>query len=121
VPEIEADSDQLPQVFSNLILNAIQAMPEGGRLVVALREGKKIENVVQSVQIEVSDTGHGINPTNLARLFDPFFTTKYAGTGLGLTIAHSIVDGHRGSIDVKSEIGKGTAFIVTLPLSQELV
>ncbi len=121
VPEIEADPDQLPQVFSNLILNAIQAMPEGGRLVVALREGKKIENVVQSVQIEVSDTGHGINPTNLARLFDPFFTTKYAGTGLGLTIAHSIVDGHRGSIDVKSEIGKGTAFIVTLPLSQELV
>lgn len=121
VPEIEADPDQLPQVFSNLILNAIQAMPEGGRLVVALREGKKIENVLQSVQIEVSDTGHGITPANLARLFDPFFTTKYAGTGLGLTIAHSIVDGHRGSIDVKSEIGKGTAFIVTLPLSQELV
>ena len=121
VPEIMADPDQLPQVFSNLILNAIQAMPEGGQLKVALREGKKIENVLQSVQIEVSDTGHGITPANLARLFDPFFTTKYAGTGLGLTIAHSIVDGHRGSIDVKSEIGKGTAFIVTLPLSQELV
>ncbi|MBI5699708.1 PAS domain S-box protein [Candidatus Saganbacteria bacterium] len=121
VPEIEGDPDQLPQVFSNLILNAIQAMPEGGKLKVVVREGKKIESILQNIVVEVSDTGHGITPANLARLFDPFFTTKYAGTGLGLTIAHSIVDGHRGTIDVKSEIGRGTNFIVTLPLSQELV
>jgi PAS domain S-box-containing protein len=121
VPEIEGDPDQLPQVFSNLILNAIQAMPEGGKLKVVVREGKKIENVLQNIVVEVSDTGHGITLANLARLFDPFFTTKYAGTGLGLTIAHSIVDGHRGTIDVKSEVGRGTSFTVTLPLSQELV
>lgn len=121
VPEIEGDPDQLPQVFSNLILNAIQAMPEGGKLKVVVREGKKIENVLQNIVIEISDTGHGITPANLARLFDPFFTTKHAGTGLGLTIAHSIVDGHRGNIDVKSEVGRGTGFTVTLPLSQELV
>jgi PAS domain S-box-containing protein len=121
LPEIEGDHDQLSQVFSNLILNAIQAMPEGGELTVLTQEGKKTENILQNIRIEVSDTGHGIPEENLKKLFDPFFTTKYAGTGLGLTISHSIVDGHRGFIDVKSELGKGTRFTITLPVSQELI
>ena len=121
LPEIEGDHDQLSQVFSNLILNAIQAMPEGGELTVLTQEGKKTENILQNIRIEISDTGHGIPEDNLKKLFDPFFTTKYAGTGLGLTISHSIVDGHRGFIDVRSELGKGTRFTITLPVSQELL
>ena len=121
LPEIMGDHDQLSQVFSNLILNAIQAMPDGGQIGIKTSEGKKIENILQNIRVEVADTGHGITPQNLKKLFDPFFTTKYSGTGLGLTITHSIVDGHRGNIDVKSEPGKGTAFIITLPVSQELI
>ena len=121
VPEIEGDKDQLSQVFSNLILNAIQAMPEGGELTVKIDAGKKVEDVLQDVVITVSDTGHGIPEDNLKKLFDPFFTTKYGGTGLGLTISHSIIDGHRGSIDVESTVGKGTTFRVTLPISQGLL
>jgi PAS domain S-box-containing protein len=119
--EIDADANQLGQVFSNLLLNAIQAMPEGGTLTIRTREGKKIEDVLQTVVIEVKDTGHGIAQDHLQKLFDPFFTTKYAGTGLGLTITHSIVDGHRGFIDASSEVGKGTTFVITLPVSQELL
>ncbi|MFH2034187.1 MAG: ATP-binding protein, partial [Candidatus Margulisiibacteriota bacterium] len=119
IPPIMGDHDQLVQVFSNLILNAIHAMPNGGHLVVETAEGKKIENEVQDIVVIVSDSGHGIAPDHLKKLFDPFFTTKYAGTGLGLTISHSIIDGHRGSIDVKSELGKGTTFKVSLPRSSE--
>ncbi|HTY12587.1 MAG TPA: ATP-binding protein, partial [Candidatus Omnitrophota bacterium] len=121
LPEIMGDHDQLGQVFSNLILNAIQAMPDGGKLKIRTVEGNKIENLLQSVVIEISDTGHGISPQNMKKLFDPFFTTKYSGTGLGLTIVHNIVDGHRGTIDVSSEPGKGTAFTITLPVGQELI
>ncbi len=121
LPEIMGDHDQLVQVFSNLILNAIQAMPDGGQLKIISCEGKKIENLLQNIIIEISDTGHGISPQNMKKLFDPFFTTKYSGTGLGLTIVHNIVDGHRGTIDVKSEPGKGTTFIITLPVGQELI
>ena len=121
IPQIMCDHDQITQVFSNLILNAIQAMPDGGELRIKTYEGKKIENILQNIVIEVSDTGHGISPQNLKKLFDPFFTTKYAGTGLGLTITHSIIDGHRGTIDVRSEPGRGTTFAITLPVSQELI
>lgn len=121
LPQIEGDPDQLSQVFSNLILNAIQAMQEGGELKITTREGRKIENILQTIEIEVVDRGHGIPKESLKKLFDPFFTTKHAGTGLGLTITHSIVDGHKGLIDVKSEVGYGTAFTVSLPVKQELV
>lgn len=83
--------------------------------------GKKIDDVLKEIKIGISDTGHGIPEDMQKKLFDPFFTTKYGGTGLGLTITHSIVDGHRGSIDVESKIGKGTTFTVTLPVSQALL
>lgn len=119
LPEIELDPSQIRQVFSNLILNALQAMPEGGTLAIRTYEGKKIEDLLQEIKIEVKDSGHGISADMQEKLFDPFFTTKHGGTGLGLTIAHSLIDGHKGSIDVKSEIGKGTSFIVTLPVKQK--
>ena len=112
LPEIMGDREQLLQVLNNLILNAIQAMPEGGELKLVTKEA------APGIAIEVSDTGHGIPREHLKKLFDPFFTTKYGGAGLGLSIAHSIIDGHKGSIEVKSEVGKGTTFIITLPVSQ---
>jgi len=116
--DILVDPGQMSQVFSNLILNAIQAMPDGGVLRIVAAEGKKKEGILENVLVEISDTGQGIPKESLKKLFDPFFTTKHGGTGLGLTIAHSIVDGHKGTIDVKSEKGKGTTFSVTLPVTQ---
>ncbi|MFC1637774.1 ATP-binding protein, partial [Candidatus Margulisiibacteriota bacterium] len=121
LPEIEVDRSQITQVFSNLFLNAIQAMPGGGELRVLTRPGKTVEDIVQNIKVEVSDTGHGISEEMAKKLFDPFFTTKYGGTGLGLTISHSIVDGHKGYFDVVSKPAKGTTFTVTLPVSQGLV
>lgn len=121
LPEIEVDKGQLSQVFSNLILNAIQAMPGGGELRVESMPGKKIDDVIKNVKIRIADSGHGMPEETVKKLFDPFFTTKYGGTGLGLTITHSIVDGHKGYIDVESKPGKGTIFTVTLPVSQGLV
>jgi PAS domain S-box-containing protein len=122
VPPIEVDKAQIVQVFSNLILNAIQAMKEGGgTLTVKVFPGKMVDNVLYEVKIQIADTGHGIAEETLKKLFDPFFTTKYGGTGLGLTISHSIVDGHKGYIDVESHLGRGTTFTVTLPVAQGLV
>jgi len=118
LPEIEVDRGQISQVFSNLILNAIQAMPNGGELSLSILRGKEVEGILQSIKVQVADTGHGIAEDMLKKLFDPFFTTKYGGTGLGLTITHSIVDAHKGYIDVESQIGKGTTFTVTLPTLQ---
>ena len=118
LPEIEVDRGQISQVFSNLILNAIQAMPNGGELSLSILRGKEVEGILQSIKVQVADTGHGIAEDMLKKLFDPFFTTKYGGTGLGLTITHSIVDAHKGYIDVESQIGKGTTFTVTLPTHQ---
>jgi PAS domain S-box-containing protein len=121
LPAIEVDRGQISQVFSNLILNAIQAMPEGGELSVETLPGKKVDEVLQNIKVRVSDSGHGITEEMQKKLFDPFFTTKYGGTGLGLTITHSIVDGHKGFIDVHSKLGKGTTFTVTLPVNQGLI
>ena len=121
LPAIEVDRGQISQVFSNLILNAIQAMPEGGELSVETLPGKMVDDVLQNIKVRVSDSGHGITEEMQKKLFDPFFTTKYGGTGLGLTITHSIVDGHRGFIDVHSKLGKGTNFTVTLPVNQGLI
>lgn len=112
---VEADREQLSQVFSNLILNAIQAMPLGGRLEL------KVLPTEKEVKVRVSDTGHGMSAETIKKIFDPFFTTKYGGTGLGLTVAHSIIDSHRGSLLVESVVGEGSVFTVTLPLRQKLL
>lgn len=121
IPECDADQSQIYQVFSNLILNAIQVMPQGGQLQVLTQKGKVIDGILKNIKVHVIDTGPGISPETTKKLFDPFYTTKHGGTGLGLTIAHSIVDGHKGYIDVKSNPGEGTSFVVTLPVSQSLL
>ncbi len=110
---VEADANQLRQVAWNLVLNALQAMPEGGRLEVRLREASAATGPV--VEMVVSDTGFGIRPDDLPRMFLPFFTTKPGGSGLGLAIVHRIVEEHRGHVDVHSEWAQGTQVIVTLP------
>lgn len=112
-PTIRADEGQMKQIFMNLIKNAGEAMPEGGTLTVRThREG-------QLLCIEVSDTGCGISPEDQDRLFQEFFTTKERGYGLGLHIVHTIVKRHGGTIEVESEIDKGTTFVLHLPIEQE--
>jgi len=110
---VQADSDQMKQVFLNLLKNSIEAMSEGGKLEVLSRndgEGKIIG-------VELVDSGSGIPMANLQRVFDPYYTTKKKGTGLGLSIVHNIITRHGGSIDVTSWLGEGTIFSITLPLA----
>ena len=107
---IRGDKAQLKQLFLNLFLNAIQAMPGGGALTVeALHRGGA------KAVVSVADTGEGIPEENLDRIFDPFFTTKKTGTGLGLSICYNIVKSHGGEIEVKSKPGQGTTILVSLP------
>lgn len=113
LPEIEADPAQLHEVLVNLVNNAIEAMPDGGRLTVRTRSAPP-----GMVLLEVSDTGVGIPPEDQAKLFVPFFTTKPIGkgTGLGLAIVYGIVKMHRGQITVRSQAGAGATFTVKLPV-----
>jgi signal transduction histidine kinase len=110
LPEVMADFDQLQQVFTNLTLNAIQAMSGGGKL--TLRTS--VEN--SQVEVDVQDTGCGISKENLNKLFTPFFTTKEKGkgVGLGLAVVQRIIERHKGRIQVQSEVGKGTTFSIYL-------
>jgi signal transduction histidine kinase len=109
LPDITADKDQLKQAFRNIILNAYEAMPTGGRLsIITRRKGRNQE-------VEFTDTGAGILPENLDRVFDPFFTTKSGGSGLGLSVVYGIIDRHDGKIEVASESGKGTRFTIQFP------
>jgi two-component system sensor histidine kinase HydH len=110
LPPAQVDRDQVTQVLLNLLVNALEAMPDGGRLEVG------VQREADRAVIRVSDTGPGISPEDRARLFDPFFTTKKKGSGLGLAIAQRIVENHGGTIRVDSEIGRGTTFLVSLPL-----
>ena len=112
IPEIECIPTQINQVFMNLLMNAVQAIKEHGRIII--RTGQEGENV----WVEVEDTGSGIESKILHRIFDPFFTTKPVGkgTGLGLSLSYSIVQQHGGHIEVRSEVGKGTTFRVVLPV-----
>jgi len=115
LPEISADCDLLHRAFSNLVLNAIDAMPEGGELTLrtaALRDGGN----GGSVAISISDTGSGLTPEECARLFTPYYTTKQHGTGLGLAIVQSVVSDHGGKISVESTKEKGTTFRIELPV-----
>jgi len=111
VSPIWAQGERLQQVFINIILNALDAMPRGGRLRVELGE------TPAEAVVAISDTGTGIKEQHLARIFDPFFTTKGVGkgTGLGLSISYAIVTEHEGRIEVQSEVGKGSKFTVFLP------
>ncbi len=120
---VMADEALLKQAFLNIMLNALEAMPEGGDLAIATRlainqGGRGSEESLRPEWVEVvfDDTGHGIAEAALGRIFDPFFTTKKDGTGLGLAITYRIIENHHGSVRVVSQPGEGTTFVVTLPL-----
>jgi two-component system NtrC family sensor kinase len=115
LPKIQGDFSQLQQVFLNLIINSIQAMPQGGILSIAAESGDS-----EFVQIHVTDTGIGIPNAILPHIFDPLFTTKEKGTGLGLSVSYSIIKKHGGRIQVKSEINQGTTFSVFIPRAPEM-
>jgi signal transduction histidine kinase len=114
IPEIECLPYQLNQVFMNILVNAGHAIEERGQITIETRASEDF------VYVEISDNGKGIAPEHLARVFEPFFTTKPVGkgTGLGLSISYGIVRKHSGEIDVRSEVGAGTMFIVKLPVRQ---
>jgi two-component system sensor histidine kinase HydH len=112
IDEIHIDPDRINQVLLNLYLNAIEAMEPGGKLQIEISDRE--EN--GGLNIQISDTGHGIPAEDLPKIFDPYFTTKSSGTGLGLAIAHNIVEAMGGTIEVKSEAGKGTTFAIRLPI-----
>jgi signal transduction histidine kinase len=110
---ISADTDLLHRALSNLVLNAIDAMPEGGTLSVTALQRDGV------VRIRISDTGKGLTPEECERLFTPYYTTKEYGTGLGLAIVQSVVADHRGTISVESTPGAGATFVIDLPSAGE--
>jgi CheY-like chemotaxis protein/two-component sensor histidine kinase len=113
---IMGDASELREVLVNLVFNAVEAMPEGGRIALSAEE------VDGSIEIAVSDTGVGMSPDVRSRVFDPFFTTKgKAGMGLGLAVCYGIIQRHRGSVEVKSELGQGTTFRIRLPIAETKV
>ncbi len=127
---VRVDPRQLRQLLWNLVLNAAQAMPEGGRLEIAARgldeppqgapsaDRNGAEKEPVGVEISISDTGVGIPPDVLERIFDPFFTTKRGGTGLGLATVHRVVEGNGGSVRAESRVGEGTCFRIRLPAAE---
>jgi signal transduction histidine kinase len=124
LPKVAVDPQQMAKVFHNLILNAVQAMPDGGALKVAGRlVGAIHELLLQDpahetgdfIEISVADAGEGISPENMKRLFQPLFTTKARGTGLGLVVCRNLVEANGGRIEVGSRTGAGTTFTVVLP------
>jgi signal transduction histidine kinase len=128
VDTIRADADQLEQVFLNFFLNAMDAMKNGGELAVSTQvqtDERWVAALTRSngesgevLHITIRDTGEGIRKEDIPHVFDPFFTTKDYGTGLGLSVAHGIIQEHGGQIEVESEVQKGTAFHILLPLAR---
>jgi two-component system, NtrC family, sensor kinase len=114
---VPADAAQIKQVFLNLLLNALQAMPGGGTLGVWAGRGRSDLAGREFIEIRIRDTGAGIAKEHLDRIFDPFFTLKQEGTGLGLSICFNLVQQHHGDIEVESELGRGTIFSVRLPVA----
>jgi two-component system NtrC family sensor kinase len=112
LPIIQADFGQLRQAFVNVLLNAFESMSSAGTVTV---EGHVTPDAF--VELTFEDTGSGIAPDELARIFEPFFTTKEKGTGLGLSVVYGIVERHRGSITARSEVGRGTTFVIRLPVA----
>lgn len=114
--KIRGDPDRLRQLLLNVLLNALQAMPGGGRLAVHIETRDRPEDPSHPwVQIAIADTGDGIEPEVIERVFDPFYTTKSDGTGLGLAISYRIVERHQGELQIDSEPGRGTTVFIRLP------
>ncbi|MFA5103810.1 MAG: ATP-binding protein [Candidatus Margulisiibacteriota bacterium] len=140
-PKIYGDPSQLSQAFLNIIMNAIQAIKEGGELIIktdighVIQLGKITRGVflnsprredntpgqkIPMVFVEITDSGPGISEENMKNMFDPFFTTKESGTGMGLPITLRIIEDHKGSIKLRSQLGKGTTFIIMLPPTEQI-
>jgi signal transduction histidine kinase len=121
LPPVRADAEQLHQVFLNLSLNALQAMPQGGRLLIStsLRRATRRGAAAAFLEVRFRDTGVGIPPGDQRNLFIPFFTTKEKGTGLGLPISQRIIENHGGTIEVRSQPGEGATFTVLLPIESD--
>lgn len=113
LPALYVDNDQIKQVFMNLMLNAIQAMPSGGKLSISGRQSE--HNGVQGIEISIADTGIGINPDEVDKIYDLFYSTKQDGTGVGLSISYKIIKEHGGTISVASKTGQGSTFTLFLP------
>ena len=110
IPEAPVDPTQIKQVFLNILMNAVEAMPDGGKLDV------NIEFVNESIKIYIIDAGKGIQQGVLQNIYDPFFTTKPSGTGVGLSVSLKIIEDHGGTIDAMSEQENGTTMLLTLPI-----
>jgi two-component system NtrC family sensor kinase len=137
IPALLLDKEQLRQVILNMILNACEAMPDGGQIKITTnldsrkdtnRSGEKGDRENSNkfldndyVKIEFEDTGIGIAKKDLHEIFDPFFTTKINGTGIGLSTVSRIIEKHKGMIKVESKEGQGTKFVVLFPLTQEVM
>ncbi|MCX7822156.1 MAG: ATP-binding protein [Syntrophobacterales bacterium] len=115
IPPIQADREKMKQVFLNLFINAIQAMPNGGILTIG------VSKAPESIRVTISDTGEGISPEDIPYIFDPFFSRRPRGSGLGLAIVHSIVVEHGGRVAVSSNLGKGTTFVIDFPTQQSKI
>jgi len=113
LPEIKIDTDQVRQVLVNMILNAVQAMPAGGKLTISAGEKDKF------LEVDIADTGCGIPQEVTDKIFDPLFTTRAKGIGLGLAVCKAIIDRHQGHIEVENKVGKRTTFTIKLPLEAE--
>jgi signal transduction histidine kinase len=109
IPDVKVNGDQLEQVFINIVLNAADAMPDGGELTIRTFRNQN------NIDIEFTDTGEGIESEHIEKIFDPFFTTKEKGTGLGLSVSYTIIRNFGGTILVSSIPEKGTTFTVRLP------
>ena len=112
IPQIQGDSEKLYRAFSNMVINSIQAMPNGGRLVISSGP----DQVSSMVKINFRDTGVGMDEETTKNLFNPFFTTKEKGAGLGMALSQKVIEDHRGTIEVMSEKGVGTTFVIYLPV-----
>jgi CheY-like chemotaxis protein len=121
----DADKGQIGRVVQNLVLNAVQAMPEGGVIRIAMKNEKISAESARPLSLgnylllTLADSGMGIRAEHLSRIFDPYFTTKQSGSGLGLATVYSIVRKHQGFVEVESELGKGTTFHIWLPAAAE--
>ena len=115
LPPLKLDRNKIQQVFWNLLLNASEAMPEGGQISIS----SSFSADKKSVAVRFADTGVGIPKENINKLFDPFFTTKSSGTGLGLAVSYGIIQQHAGRIEVKSEVGRGTVFVLSFPVEDQ--
>ena len=113
LPKVMIDANQMGQIFTNLIGNACQAMTDGGELQISTRENN------DNLEIEFSDSGCGIPKKEIKKIFDPLFTTRPDGIGMGLAVCHWIIQKHEGTIDVESQEGKGTRFVIKLPLEKQ--